>query len=242
MRTQLKKWFFTSIAITTLSACVTVEISDEPQVYSNPKEKAEARIALGMGYLQQGNMAKARENLEKAMEHAPNFYRSQLTLAHYYEKVGENDKALRLYKKALNNDPKNGNVLNNYGTFLCKQGDYEKADQFFNKAIDQPYYYQISGSYENAAFCALKSGNELKAMDYFARAIDYEPARYRSILNLAKLEVEHDKLLDARIRLMKFSQMYGVKREALQLMVALEAKAGNQSLVEKYLNQLAALG
>ncbi|KII75885.1 pilus assembly protein PilW [Vibrio renipiscarius] len=238
----MKTWFLTSLAITALSGCVTVETSSEPEIYSNPQEKAEARLALGMGYLQQGNMGKARENLEKAMQHAPDFYRTQISLAHYYEQVGEDDKARKLYKKAKSDHPSNGNVLNNYGTFLCKQGEYKEADELFNKAIAQPYYYQISGSYENAAFCALKSGDELKAMDYFARAIDYEPARYRSTLNLAKLEIEHDKLLDARIRLMKFSQMYGVKREALQLMVALEAKAGNQSLVEKYLNQLAALG
>ena len=125
---------------------------------------------------------------------------------------------------------------------MCKQGEYQQADKYFNQAIAQPYYYQISGSYENAAFCALRAGEEIKAMDYFARALDYEPTRYRSALNLAKLEIDHDKLMDARIRLMKFTKSYGLKREVLQLMVVLESKADNQSLVEKYLNQLATLG
>ena len=205
MKTRIKKWMLAPIAITALSACVTVEVNSEPEIYSNSEEKAAARIALGIGYLEQGNMSKAQENLEIALKHAPNYYRSQITMAHYYERVGENSEANELYEKAVRMHSRNGNVLNNYGTFLCKQGDYQQADQYFNRAIEQPYYYQISGSYENAAFCALRAGEENKAMDYFARALDYEPTRYRSALNLAKLEIDHDKLMDARIRLMHAS-------------------------------------
>ncbi len=217
-----------------MSACVTVEVNQEPEIKTPPKEKAEARIALGMGYLDQGNMIKARENLELAYEHAPKYYRSQLSLAHYYEKVGEDKKARSMYEKSLSQNPENGNVLNNFGTFLCKQGEYEKADKFFNRAIEQPYYYQVAGSYENAAFCALKSGKQEQAMAYFKRALDYEPMRFRSNLNLAKLEIESDMLMDARLRLMRFSQSYGPRKEALQLMIELETRAGNPELAEQY--------
>lgn len=237
----MKKLILSASLTFVLQACVTVDLSSELGTESDPKEKAEARIALGMGYLQQGNMVKARENLQKAYQHAPDFYRSQLTMAHYYEQVGEKNKAEQLYKSALSQHPENGNVLNNYGTFLCKQGNYQTADKYFNRAIEKPFYYLISGSYENAAFCALKSGDETKAMGYFERALDYEPARYRSALNLAKLEIEHDKLMDARIRLMRFTQSYGLRKEALQLMITLEEKAGNQNLVEQYQTQLSKL-
>ena len=221
-----------------LPACVTVDVSSEPEIESDDKEKAEARIALGIGYLQQGNRVKARENLQKAYQHAPNYYRSQLTMAHYYEQVGEESKAEKLYQTALSQHSDNGHVLNNYGTFLCKQGHYQSADKYFNQAITKPNYDLVANSYENAAFCALKSGNEEKAMGYFERALDYDPKKYRSSLNLAKLEIKHNQLMDARIRLMRFNQNYGPRKEALQLMIALEVKAGNHTLVEQYQMQL----
>lgn len=220
------------------SGCMTVEAPSSHAPTANSRERSEARIELGIGYLEQGNMLKARENFEKALEHDSKYYRAQLSLAHYFEKVGEDKSAEKLYKTALSQHPKNGNVLNNYGTFLCKHERYEQADTFFNKAINQPYYYLISASYENAALCSLKAGEQEKAKQYFDRALDHDPYRPRSLLNLAKLEIENGQYTDARIRLMQFHQRYGTQKPSLQLLVELEQRAGNKVLEQKYRNEL----
>lgn len=221
-----------------VSGCVTVEATSSNTPTASSREQAEARIELGIGYLDQGNMLKARENLEKALEHDSKYYRAQLSLAHYFEQVGEEQSAEKLYKTALRQHPKNGNVLNNYGTFLCKHERYEQADEYFNKAINQPYYYLISASYENAALCSLKSGEKDKAKQYFDRALDHDPYRPRSLLNLAKLEIENGQYTDARIRLMNFHKRYGVQKPSLQLLIDLEHKAGNKALEKKYQKKL----
>ncbi|MGR5244069.1 type IV pilus biogenesis/stability protein PilW [Vibrio sp. PNB23_22_6] len=217
--------------------CVTVN-ENGPVVEADPVTMAESRIALGLGYLNSGSMIRAHDNLQQALTHAPNYYRAQLSMAHYYEVVGEDSKAENIYKRSLRQHSNNGNVLNNYGTFLCKRGDFPQADQMFNRAIQQPYYYLIPASYENAGFCALKSNNPDKAKYYFSRAIDHDPHRPKSILQLAKLEIDSGNYTDARLRLMRFNQMYGVKRPSLQLMVELEREAGNRVLEQKYQKQL----
>ncbi|EMV9341573.1 type IV pilus biogenesis/stability protein PilW [Vibrio alginolyticus] len=221
-----------------LVGCVTVKEDGSPVVKADPVAMAESRIALGLGYLDGGNMIRAHDNLQQALNHAPQYYRAQLSMAHYYETVGEDIKAEQMYKRSLRQHTKNGNVLNNYGTFLCKRGDFEKADQMFNRAIEQPYYYLIPASYENAAFCALKSQDKDKARYYFARAIDHDPHRPKSILQLAKLEIDSGDYTEARIRLMRFNQMYGVKKPSLQLMIQLERAAGNEAFEKKYQKQL----
>ncbi|PFG56258.1 type IV pilus assembly protein PilF [Vibrio sp. ES.051] len=221
-----------------LVGCVTVNKDGGLIAKADPVEMAESRIALGLGYLEGGNMVRAHDNLQQALTHAPQYYRAQLSMAHYYETVGEDSKAEKMYKRSLRQHAKNGNVLNNYGTFLCKRGDFQKADQMFNRAIKQPYYYLIPASYENAAFCALKSQNRDKAQYYFARAIDHDPHRPSSILQLAKLEIEEGNYTDARIRLLRFNQTYGIKKPSLQLMILLERAAGNESLEQKYQKQL----
>ncbi|MBO0215289.1 type IV pilus biogenesis/stability protein PilW [Vibrio sp. Vb2880] len=217
-----------------LTGCVTVTESDNHDVKSDPVEMAESRIALGLGYLDNGRMIKARENLEKALQHAPHYYRAQLSMAHYFEIVDETDAARQTYRTALRDHPKNGNVLNNYGTFLCKHGEYQQADTYFNRAVEQPYYYLISASYENAAFCALKSGDKTKAAYYFKRAIDHDPNRVRSVLQLSKLEIEQGDFTQARIKLMAFHQRYGYQKASLELLVELEKQSGNTALEKKY--------
>lgn len=51
--------------IIALAGCVTVTETAGNATQSDPTEMAEARIALGLGYLENGSMIKARENLEK---------------------------------------------------------------------------------------------------------------------------------------------------------------------------------
>lgn len=92
--------------VLSLTGCITVKESDNSDLKSDPVEMAESRIALGLGYLENGSMIKARENLEKAMQHAPHYYRSQLSMAHYFETVGETDSARDTYRAALRDHPK----------------------------------------------------------------------------------------------------------------------------------------
>lgn len=220
--------------IIALAGCVTVTETAGNATQSDPTEMAEARIALGLGYLENGSMIKARENLEKALQHAPDYYRSQLSMAHYYEAVGENDSARKMYRTALSEHPKNGNVLNNFGTFLCKQGEYDTADQYFRRAVEQPYYYLISASYENAGLCALKAGKTDNAREYFKRAINHDPNRLLSILQLTKMEIEAGDYTPARLRLMDLNQRYGYQKASLKLLIELEKRAGNSALEQKY--------
>jgi type IV pilus assembly protein PilF len=219
--------------IALLPACSSV-YQPEPRKTQDPVTMAEARIKLGVGYLQQQQFIKARQNFEKALGHAPNYYRSQLSMAYYYEKVGNSSKAASHYDRALRDNPHNGNVMNNYGTFLCKQGDYEKADQLFTRAINQPYYYLVSASYENAGICALKNKKLDKAQQYFQKAIAHQPLRPKSTLQLAAIEIQQQNYTQARVRLLQFHQRYGYTYSSLQLAVDLENKAGNQALEKKY--------
>ncbi len=219
--------------IALLPACTSV-YQPETKITKDPVTMAEARIKLGVGYLQQQQFIKARQNFEKALLHAPHYYRSQLSMAYYYEKVGDNSKAASHYHKALRDNPRNGNVMNNYGTFLCKQGDYDKADQLFARAINQPYYYLVSASYENAGFCALKNKQLEKAHQYFEKAVAHQPLRPKSTLQLAAIEVQQEHFTQARVRLLKFHQRYGYTYSSLKIAAELENKAGNQSLEKKY--------
>jgi type IV pilus assembly protein PilF len=231
------KWITSAFLVSLVTACVTVAEDSTTSRFDNI-EAAEARIQLGLGYLESGNMAKARENLEVAVKYAPDYYRALNSIAYYYQQVGENQLAEEAYKKALGESPKNGDVLNNYGVFLCGLGQYSKADQYFNRAIEQPFYYQISGSYENAGMCALKSGNTDKAAFYFQRSLEHDPGRFLSSMQLSGLEVAKGEYKKARARLQKIHKEYGYNANSLDLAIQLEIKTDNIGVVDKYVQKL----
>lgn len=232
------QWGKIVLLLTLLSGCVTVTSEQNAGEFDNI-EAAEARISLGLGYMEAGDRQKARENLELAVQYAPDYYRSQISIAYYYQQVGENELAESSYKKALRSSPNNGNVLNNYGVFLCKHARYDEAQQAFSKAIKQPYYYLVSASYENAAMCSLSSGDNATAKQYFERSIAHDPSRARSILQLAKLKIDDMELNEARVMLLKFHKMHGYQPASLGLLIELEAEANNRHLVSRYGDVLA---
>lgn len=174
-----------------LSACVTKKYSDkDKQVVErdfSSQEKALTRITLGLGYLNMGNTSQAKLNLERAKQFAPKMVDVYTAFAHYFEVVGEVEQAINSYETALSLDQNNADALNNYGVFLCRQNQVEKAEQQWLKAIAVPEYLKVSESYENIALCQLDSNQFEKAEISFTKALDHSPQSSSILYRLAQL-------------------------------------------------------
>lgn len=138
-----------------LSACVSQIKPDFDQ-----QQAAKARIELALGYLADNNFAQAKLNLDKALAYAPDYYLPHSALAYFYQKQNLLEQANSAYLNALKLDPMQGDVLNNYGAFLCSKKEYEQAYQQFEKALNMKGYYQQADTYENLAICAFKGKNQ----------------------------------------------------------------------------------
>ncbi|HIF9128096.1 TPA: type IV pilus biogenesis/stability protein PilW [Photobacterium damselae] len=228
------RWTMYPLLCGLLMGCVTVNENGGTTQEFNSTEAAEARITLGLGYLQAGQWQRAKENLDLALKYAPKYYRAQNAMAFYYQKVDENAEAEAMYKKALQDSPKNGDVLNNYGVFLCSEARYDEAINAFEQAIKQPYYYLTSASYENAGLCSVKKGDLKQARFFFEKSLTHDPNRPKSMLQLAQLDIDAHHLSDARVQLFKFNKRYGYQPDSLWLLIQLERKAGKTTQVAKY--------
>ncbi len=238
MAGMLKRIFYCGMFAVFISGCVTITEQSAGHK-ANSIEVAESRISLGLAYLNAQQWERARQNLELAVQFAPKYYRSRIALAYYLQEVGEDDQAEAQFKTALKFSPRNGDVQNNYGVFLCRQERYKEAQRAFSKAIAQPYYYKLSASYENAALCALKAKDLSNAKVWFEKALDHEPNRPNSLMQLANMEVATGKFNDARVRLFLFHKRFGYRPETLLTMIKLEDKAGRPEESEKFAGLLA---
>ncbi|WP_016954980.1 type IV pilus biogenesis/stability protein PilW [Catenovulum agarivorans] len=178
-----------------LAACVSQKTyvgSDKPVVekQSTPVEAAKNRIALGLTYLQKGNAAQAKYNLDKALEFAPKLPEAHYSLAYYYQTVGEIDKADAAYKKVISLNKKNGDALNNYGAFLCQQGHYALAKDYFLQAVEIDSYIRVAQTYENLGLCLYDSGQAEyygQVEKYLTSALGYNAKLVKSLTTLVEL-------------------------------------------------------
>ena len=203
MKTILK---YTTLALATsgillLSACSTTSTStstaqEKPTVTKTASTQdpgikaADVSIELGIAYLEKGNVSQAKQNLLNAVKQAPKYPPSWYTLAYYYEVTGEKDQANDFYQKSLKLAPNDGNVLNNYGTYLCRSQQYKESIPYFLKAVKDPDYLSTAEAYENAGLCAMAIPDLSQAKTYFQRALQQSPGRTTSILELAEVNYQ----------------------------------------------------
>ena len=161
------------------SACVS-----QSSVDFNKQQAAKARVELALGYLQQNDFVQAKLNLDKALEHDERYYLVHSALAHFYQLQGDPEKAKQAYLQAIKLDDKQGDVYNNFGAFLCGQGELEQAYSQFNAALATPNYYHQADTYENMALCAFAG----KQTDVYQQSLEklrqVDPSRAEKLRTL----------------------------------------------------------
>lgn len=168
-----------------LTACSTNKTTTE-SLEKNTKS-AIINIQLGMKYLERKDLQRAKTKLLLALQQAPYLPESWYAMGYYLEATGDAKGADKYYLKAVKLQPQRGDVQNNYGTYLCRTGQYRKSIDHFKIATEDPDYLDLASAYENAGLCSLKIPDKKLAIYYFRQAVAQEPERRVSLNELAKL-------------------------------------------------------
>ncbi|HRJ52033.1 MAG TPA: type IV pilus biogenesis/stability protein PilW [Candidatus Thiothrix moscowensis] len=194
--------------------------SNSPSSESNTA--ASYYTQLGVGYLQKGRLDLASMNLEKALAQDS----SSADTHHYYallqEKLGQDGKAREHFRRALNLDGKNAALLNNYGSFQCRTGDYTGAEQSFLAAISDPLYPTPEFAYTNAGICVRKQGDTDKAESYFRKALQINPRFSETLYQMARLSYEKQDNTKAQAFLYRYNEAAPTNADALLLCYQIE--------------------
>jgi type IV pilus assembly protein PilF len=205
------------LAVATLSACQTTsnsKISSSGTQSSSSNDSdfdrqkaAQVRLSAGLKYLRNGSLQNAKRHLDKALELSDDNANVHFGIAYYFEQVKELDLAEKSYKKALRLEPKNPDFLNGYASFLCGKKNYQKADEYFNRAIEQPIYPSIASAYMNAGVCAKLNGNVKKATSYFRKALNRDNKLPRALIEMAEVEYERKRYERAHSYMKRYEEV-----------------------------------
>lgn len=154
------------VLLCNITQSCTTEVLD-----TNQNLASRDNVALGLEYLKNGNKVRAKEKLLRALHESPQSPVALYTMAYYWENTGNVALASQYYEHAYQLAPNDGAVLNNYGVFLCKQHQVQRAETLFLKAANLQNYINTAKAYENAGVCALTVNDKAKAKDYFTKAL-----------------------------------------------------------------------
>ena len=174
-----------------LGACTSAPQNEDAdlsqQIGSHNPQAAAYNAELGIGYLREGDVPRAKAKLLLAQKQDPDSPDVWDSLAFFYETTGDTKEAERLYLKAIHLDPKKGGALNDYGVFLCKVGRYSESLSYFLKANADPDYLNVAATYENAGLCAEEIPDPKSAQQFFILALKNNPDLPVSSLELAEI-------------------------------------------------------
>ncbi len=180
-----------------MAGCVSSGTGNPLQTSEGRNEARDAYVQLGIGYLQQGEGARAKTPLRKALELDPNSADAHAALALVFQNEMEYQLADEHYRKALSsrNDAR---ILNNYGSFLFEQKRYEEAMERFAKASEDNLYSERSRVFQNMGMTALKLGQREQAETYFTRALRLDSRQPQALLELALLAYDAQQYVPAK--------------------------------------------
>ena len=222
-----------------MQACVSNEESEKQYLKKTDLSKAASyNVQLGLAYLKQGDRPRAKKKLLTALEQEPKSPDVHSAMAYYFEQISEPVQAEKYYLKAISLASNSGAQFNNYGAFLCRQGDYKNAEQYFLKAVNDLHYIHTAGAYENAGLCALSVHDIGKARHYFTKALNQDPSRKVSFYELIKLETKNGQNTEAYALLRKHPDLVLNDRMLLSLAKEVAEKVGKYNVAVDYENNI----
>lgn len=214
---------------------------------SNPErgdqESANTRAAaintqLGTEYLNRGQYEVALDKLKRALREDDEFAPAHTVLGVLYEQLGENDLARKHYREAVRLKPADGAINNNYGAFLCRQGQASEAEPYFQKALADPFYKTPAVALANAGVCVMDQGELDKAEGYLRKSLEYDPKFADALLPMANLTYRQQQYLKARGFLQRYEAVASPTPQSLMLGYRVEQELNNDNNVKHYGDEL----
>ena len=214
---------------------ICTRVANEPDRKLSKKERlADLRMALGAGYLQEGALDVALQELQRSLELNPASAPAHATMALLQLRLSKPDIAGKHYARALALSPSDPEIRNNYGVFLCDQGRAKEADAQFRCAIANPLYRTPAMAYTNAAECALRNGDSTRAETDLLSAVQLDPGFATSSLMLADVLFNKGDARAARGHLARYVRRAGQTPPGLALGIRVETALGDLDRAASY--------
>jgi type IV pilus assembly protein PilF len=210
-----------------------VACSSQTQKKSN-EDTAVIFLQLGERYLELNKLELARENLQHALKLDEQNAQIYNAFALLNEKLHKLNDAMANYQQAFALNSNDLRIKNNYGRFLCEQGDTQQGVTLLSQAATDGLNERSWIAMTNLGRCYLQISNNADAEHYFMQALqvnaDYSPA----LLEMQKIRYAKGDITDAKVYLAHYQRVSHDTAQSLFIAIKIENAAGNNTLAEQY--------
>lgn len=195
-------------------------------------------LALAARDMQVGNLDAAERKAREALKLAPESPDALVLLAGIDERRGRTQQAGERFRRAAEQAPQRGDILNNYGAWLCQQGRPAESLVWFDRALQAPGYATPAESQANAGGCALDAGQLERAERDLRAALSTLPGNPVALEAMAQLSFRQGRFMEARAFAERRIAAAPATRSVLQLASQIEARLGDRAASDRYLQRI----
>lgn len=205
------------------------------------EKRAGIRLQLAVGYYQDGKMEVALDEVKQAIAANPEFADAYGVRALIYSAMGELALADDNFQRALRLAPRNPELGNNYGSFLCQNGRGEQGMAYFEAALKNPTYQSPVNALLNAGSCSMKMRKLDAAERYLMDAFRFQPDLPTINASLARVYFERRDYVRAGFfinRLKAAAKLDALSADVLWLAIRIDRKLGEKASEASMVTQL----
>ncbi len=222
-----------------LAGCVTTRAPHLTETNAAADAAAD-NVQLAMAYMQQGNLPRAKEKLDRAMQEDPSNANLHSAYGLFYERINDQKRAESEIREAMRLAPGDPGQLNFYGVYLCRQHRVDEGVTKMLQVASNPLYRTPEVAYTNIGVCLLTVHRDEEAESAFRRALAVRPDFAEGAYQLADTELVHGRALEARDLIEKFLKQANPTPDLLLLGWRASLALGDTAGAEHYAKTLRA--
>lgn len=208
--------------------------SDEP----DNRKRARIRLELAANYFQQGQTNVALDELKQALTADPTFADAYNLRGLVYMRLNDNALAEDSFRRAMTLNPRDGDVLHNYGWLLCQQNRYSESTALFARAIALPSYGAQPKTLMTQGLCQIRAGQMAEGERSLLQSYELDAGNPVTGYNLANVLFTRGNLAQAQFYIRRLNNSNLANAETLWLGIKVERGLGNREAMAQLADQL----
>jgi type IV pilus assembly protein PilF len=210
-----------------------------PADANNAERRARVRLELASLYFSRGQSATALDEVKLAIAANPDIPEAHGLRGLIHASLGDAPAAEQSFKRALELQPRDGDLLHNFAWFLCQQQRYDEADAMFARATALPTYGEVQRTLLVRGICQARAGRWVDAERTLSRSYELDPSSPVTAYNLSEVLLRRGELDRARFYVRRINQVpEAVTAQSLWLATRIERRLGNLEGVQNFGRQL----
>jgi type IV pilus assembly protein PilF len=192
--------------------------------------RARVRFELASAYFGRGQLTTALDEVKLAIAADPTLAPAYNLRGLIYSSLGDDVLAEDSFRRALQINARDGDVMHNYGWHLCRERRFPDAQAMFERALALPQYRDMVRTLLAQGVCQARAGQYPEAERTLSRAFELDAGNPATAVNLAEVLFRRGEFERARSYMQRVNAVpQNVSAETLWLAARIENRIGNRA-------------